>query len=423
MPYNSHYRQQAVRCFRIVTYLGTLAAYSAAATSHSRPPAQTLLMTQIPFTELLGQLIALPSVSSADARLDSSNRPVIDLLANHLDALGFAIEIQPLANDKANLIATLGSGPHGLVLAGHTDTVPCDEELWDSDPFTVSEREHRFYGLGTTDMKGFFAVVLQAIAQLKPGNLQQPLIILATADEESSMSGARALTNAKSLRARYAVVGEPTNLKPVRMHKGVMMESIRLQGRSGHSSNPALGRSALDAMYSVIGQLIQLREQWGKRYQNPAFDVSVPTLNLASIHGGDAPNRICQHCELGFDVRLLPGMQNDDVRHSIHSVVKQTLEGSGIAVQHTSLFGGVEAFEEPADHALVQTVERLTGYTAGSANFATEAPFLQALGMQTVVLGPGSIDCAHQPNEYLAHAQIEPAIELLKNLIGTYCLN
>ena len=219
-------------------------------------------MKPLLFTDLLGQLIAQPSISSANPALDVSNRPVIDLLANCLQELGFSIEIQELPGNKANLIATLGSGPHGLVLAGHTDTVPCDAPLWASDPFALTDRDQRFYGLGTTDMKGFFAVAIEAIKDLDLQTLRQPLIILATADEESSMAGARALTQAKTLQARYAIVGEPTNLKPVRMHKGVMMESVRLQGQSGHSSNPALGRSALDAMHLVIAELMQLRQQW-----------------------------------------------------------------------------------------------------------------------------------------------------------------
>lgn len=379
-------------------------------------------MTLPTLTSLLGDLIATPSISSSDPSWDSSNRPVIEKLANWLSELGFNIEIQSLANNKANLIATLGSGPGGLVLAGHTDTVPCDESLWNSDPFILSARDDRFYGLGTTDMKGFFALVIEAVQSLDLDQIKQPLIVLATADEESSMSGARALAEADSLNARYAVIGEPTGLKPITMHKGIMMESIRLEGQSGHSSNPALGNSALDAMYKVIGALMALRQQWGERYQNPAFEVAVPTMNLASIHGGDSPNRICQHCELSFDVRLLPGMQNDDVRYSIRQCVDRALQGSGVRAIHTSLFGGVEAFCEAPDSELVQCVERLTGHSAGNVGFATEAPFLQALGMQTVVLGPGSIDCAHQADEYLAYGQIKPAISLLKSLIQTYCL-
>ncbi len=371
----------------------------------------------------LKQLIALPSISSADPALDTSNQPVIDFLAEQLSDLGFSIEIQPVDDNKANLIATLGSGPGGLILAGHTDTVPYDDTQWVSDPFTVTERDNRLYGLGTTDMKGFFAVALEAISQVlnQQSDLQQPLILLATADEETSMAGARALAAAGKPKARYAVIGEPTDLKPVRMHKGVMMESIALEGRSGHSSNPALGHSALDAMHKVIGELMQLREQWGRQYQNPAFEVILPTLNLASVHGGDAPNRICRHCELRFDVRLLPGMDNSDVRRSIQQCVHKVLEGSHISPTFESLFEGVSAFLEPETSELVQFAEQLTGHQAISAGFATEAPFMQQLGMQTIVMGPGSIDCAHQANEYLPLVQIEPGVDLLKSLIQRYC--
>lgn len=382
-------------------------------------------MTLPNMTSLLSELIATPSISSADLALDVSNRPVIDMLAQWLSDLGFTIEIQELGNEfgnhKANLIATLGTGSGGLVLAGHTDTVPYDDALWSSDPFKLHNNNNCFYGLGTTDMKGFFAIAIEAIKAFQDQKLKQPLIILATADEESSMSGARALSK-DQFNARYAVIGEPTGLKPVHMHKGIMMESISLQGQSGHSSNPALGKNALDAMYNIIGKLIELRNSWGKRYQNPAFEIDIPTLNLASIHGGDAPNRICQHCQLQFDVRLLPGMRNDEVRQSIKSCVNEALIATGITANIESIFGGVEAFLEPKDSELIKRVEQLTGHTAGNVGFATEAPFLQALGMQTVVMGPGSIDCAHQANEYLAHDQIKPAVALLKSLIQTYCL-
>ncbi len=373
------------------------------------------------FTEMLQQLVALPSVSSADPALDTSNRAVVERLANWLEDLGFSCTLQELADGKANLIATRGRGPNGLVLAGHTDTVPCDESRWQSDPFSLSERDQRVYGLGTTDMKGFFAVALEALQAFRDVEFQQPLILLATADEESSMSGARALSR-EQLNARYALIGEPTGLKPVHMHKGVMMESIALLGQSGHSSNPALGKNALDAMHSVIAELMALRNEWGLRYQDSAFEVDVPTMNLASIHGGDAPNRICSHCELSFDVRLMPGMQSDEVRQVIRQRTEAALQGTGISAEIRSLFDGVEAFCEPADTELLKTVQALTGVEAGNVGFATEAPFLQALGMQTVVLGPGSIDCAHQANEYLELSQVKPAVELLKSLIQRYCL-
>ena len=147
--------------------------------------------------------------------------------------------------------------------------------------------------------------------------LKEPLIILATADEESSMDGARQLAAQGAPKARYAIIGEPTDIKPIRMHKGIMMEAITVQGRAGHSSNPALGNSALEAMQLVIADLLAFRSDLQARYQNPLFEVAVPTLNLGCIHGGDNPNRICGQCELHFDLRALPGMNNDDLHNEI----------------------------------------------------------------------------------------------------------
>ena len=213
---------------------------------HAQPP-QLL--------EMIRDLIAIPSVSSVTPHLDQSNRRVIDLLADWLADLDFTVEIQVLADDptKANLIATLGTGPGGLILSGHTDTVPYDDGLWRHDPFGGIIADERLYGLGSADMKSFLALAIEAVRRLDRRQLRQPLIILATADEESSMRGARALVGAQRHLGRFAVIGEPTNLRPVRLHKGIMMEAIRLQGRSGHSSNPALGLSALDGMYKIMG--------------------------------------------------------------------------------------------------------------------------------------------------------------------------
>ncbi len=271
--------------------------------------------------EMLARLISLPSISSASPEWDHSNEGVVRLLAEWLEPPlgGFTVEIMevPGMPGKFNLIATLGSGPGGLVLSGHTDTVPFDDKRWQSDPFSLTEKDNRWYGLGTCDMKGFFPLAIEAARAFAGEPLQQPLIILATADEESSMNGARALAEAGKPKARYAVIGEPTNLKPVRMHKGIMMERLRFDGQSGHSSNPALGRNALEGMHEALGELLALRSEWQEKYRNPNFEVQVPTLNLGCIHGGDNPNRICAQCELHFDLRPLPGMNMETLRQAI----------------------------------------------------------------------------------------------------------
>ncbi len=381
--------------------------------------------SRLTLEERLRRLIAAPSISSALPHWDQSNQLVVEHLGQWLEELGFAVELKPIEGrpGKFNLLAIKGQGPGGLVLAGHTDTVPCNPERWRQDPFTLTERDQRFYGLGTCDMKGFFPIVLEAVQSLGEANYRQPLIILATADEESSMSGARALAAQGFPKARYALIGEPTGLKPIRMHKGIMMESLRVTGRSGHSSDPSLGRSALEAVQAMMGALLTLRGELQASHRNPLFRVAEPTMNFGCIHGGDSPNRICNACELQFDLRLLPGMDNDALRARIRERVEPIAQAHEVQVELVPLFEGVAPFEQPADSELVRLCEQLSGHDAGAVAFATEAPFLQQLGMQTLVLGPGNIDQAHQPDEYLELAQIEPAIRILRQLIQRFCLD
>ena len=372
----------------------------------------------------LHTLLSLPSVSSSTPGHDMGNRAVIDALASWLEAAGFTVEVMPVTpcGHKANLIATRGSGPGGLVLAGHTDTVPFDEALWSVNPLALTEQDNRFYGLGVCDMKGFFPLAIAAAQQFADDEPTAPLIILATADEESSMNGARALLEHGRPQARFAVIGEPTGLKPVRMHKGVMLESVRITGHSGHSSNPALGASALDAMIVALNELTLLRHEWERRYRNPQFAVDKPTMNFGYIHGGDNPNRICGCCELQFDVRPLPGMVIADLQAEIDARLKRvdTLDGR-ITVERIPLMNAILPFEESANSELVRALERLTGHAADTTAFGTEAPFLQQLGMQTVIYGPGDIAQAHQPDEFLALDRIQPTIDVLVKLIGECC--
>ncbi len=370
------------------------------------------------------QLISLPSISSVSPEWDQGNLNVINQLAEWLTELGFDCDVRPLESNpnKANLIAVLGSGPGGLVLAGHTDTVPYDEGKWISDPFKLTEQDDRYYGLGTCDMKGFFPLLIEAVTAFDKSDFKQPLIVLATADEESSMNGAREIAASGAPLARYAVIGEPTGLRPIRMHKGIMMESIRVQGRSGHSSNPALGNNALEAMHHVLVDLLDFRTELQAQNSNPAFKTAVPTLNLGHIHGGDNPNRICGYCELQFDMRLLPGMCNETVRNTLQQRLQRVSEQQNIDIQLQSLIHGVAAFSEPADSELVRMAEKLSGHSAEAVAFATEAPFLQQLGMQTIVLGPGSIDQAHQPDEFIELRQIDPCVKLLQQFIQHICL-
>ena len=372
--------------------------------------------------EMVRSIIATPSVSSTLSRFDQSNLAVVDLLANWLEPLGFSINIKRIPNHKgkANLIATLGTGTGGLVLSGHTDTVPYDEHLWQSDPLTLLERDNRWFGLGVCDMKSFLALCVTAVEPYVGAKLKHPLVILGTADEESSMSGARNVNATDLSEAKYAVIGEPTDLTPVDRHKGIMMLSLKLTGSSGHSSDPTLGINALDGAGFAIQELVKYRTRLSRQYQDPTFQIASPTLNLGCIHGGDNPNRICDHVELLFDVRVLPEMDDRIVVDEIRDHLQPRLSVRGLSCNLSLLHPPVPAFQSSGG-GLKKTIESVTKRKATSVAFATEAPFLTKLGIETIVIGPGSINQAHQPNEFLDLAHLEPTIAIIRALIDKYC--
>ena len=381
------------------------------------------MSSQLPSLEgMLGELVALPSVSSVDPALDMSNRAVVERLAQWCTTLGFSCQLREVATGKFNLLARLGDGEQGLLLAGHTDTVPYDREGWSSDPFCLTRRDDRLYGLGTADMKGFFAIALQAIATLPRQRWRAPLVLLATCDEESSMRGAQALVQDDVHGLRQALIGEPTNLRPVTRHKGIVMQELCLQGRSGHSSDPSLGHSALEAMHACLATLLEFRRELQARYRQDIFQVPVPTLNLGAIHGGDNPNRICAQCRLQFDLRPLPDMPITALLHDLQARLLSTCRHHPVAMSLRALSAGTPAFHCRDAAAILHACQEITGHAGHAVAFATEAPYLSALALDTIVLGPGDIAVAHQPDEYLACASLAPMQHILQSLIERFCL-
>ena len=200
------------------------------------------------------------------------------------------------------------------------------------------------------------------------------------------------------------------------------MERIELVGQSGHSSDPSLGNSALEGMNLVMNDLLEWRSELQAQYRDEGFKVPVPTMNLGSIHGGDNPNRICASCELAMDLRPLPQMSVPEIKRTLHERVESAVAGTGLEVRFHGQFDGIAGMQTNPDADIVKLAESLTGNTSTSVAFGTEGPFLNAMGMQTVILGPGDIEVAHQANEYIDMNRLQPMQNILQKMIRHFCL-
>jgi len=382
------------------------------------------MTTGLPTTrEMIAELIATPSVSCLNADMDMSNRGVIDLLAGWSESLGFKVEIQAIDESKFNLIARAGSGSDGLVLSGHTDTVPCDPELWSSDPFAAEEKDDHIYGLGSCDMKSFLALALSASSGLNFANLKRPLTLVATADEESTMKGAKLIADNGKKLGDFCVIGEPTGLSPIRQHKGNLTMSVEFLGQSGHASDPSLGNNALDGMHQFMTALFAYRDQIQQQYNDPAFTIPTPTMNLGHIHGGDNSNRICGACRLLIDIRFLPAMSFVTLHADLEQLAAEVAEARGLGVTTQTFGAGMPAMDTDEASEIALYLTHITGKKTASVAFCTEAPYFNAMQTETIVIGPGSINQAHQPDEFLPLAHIEPTINMLGDLIDRFCLS
>lgn len=374
------------------------------------------------FLDMYAELVAVPSISATKPALDHSNRTILEKIAGWCESIGFKTVLIPIPgySDKFNLLAKIGEGTGGLVLSGHSDTVPCDPMHWHSNPFQLTEQNNRLYGLGTVDMKSFFAFILDTIRDIDLSQLKKPLYLLATADEETTMAGAIHFAETSQIKPDCIIIGEPTGLVPIRAHKGQATSTIKILGQSGHSSDPSKGVNAIEIMSKVIDRVLFLRNKLQERYHNPGFEISHPTLNLGHIHGGDAANRICECCELVIDIRPLPGMSFVDVYDMLRIALRPVMQfwpnRLVIHLPHDPIPG----YECNAEDPQLKFIENATGKSAQTVNYCTEAPFLNQIA-PTFILGPGSIEQAHQPNEYLSMEMITPALSLYKELIYHFC--
>ncbi|HVT05300.1 MAG TPA: acetylornithine deacetylase [Thermoanaerobaculia bacterium] len=371
--------------------------------------------------ELLRRLVGFDSTSS------NSNLPIADFIADYLHHPAVVIEKFPGPDEtKTNLMISAGpavEGIEGLVLSGHLDTVPAVEEGWESEPFQLSERDDKLFGRGTADMKGFLAVAMNAFAAIDPADLHAPLVLLFTCDEEVGTLGARKFVETwPSGRPlpRSCIIGEPTSLLAVRMHKGHLKLRVRTQGRSAHSGYPHLGINAIDKAAEILLRLRHLRETLeSERSESSVFFGKVPfaPLNVGVIRGGTAVNIIPDSCDIELGIRLLPEMKTE----AMLDRVREALSGLDCTVE---VINDSPPLLLRDDAAIYQKARTLVDQKLDvTVNFATDAGWLQQLGLECTIFGPGSIEVAHRPNEFIPKQQLAHAALLMDLLIGDLCLS
>jgi acetylornithine deacetylase len=380
--------------------------------------------------ELLSTLVSFDTTSR------ESNLALIDFVVHYLDGVGASIEVvRDESGRKANLIATIGPMTEGgIVLSGHTDVVPVDQQAWETDPFRVERIGDRLVGRGVADMKGFLACALAAAPLFGSGpQLMRPVHFAFSYDEELGCLGAQALVDRLRdvcPRPSAVIVGEPTSMRVVGGHKGALLHQVCVRGFEAHSSLPNKGLSANMAALRLAKVLLEISDDL-KANGDPSmgFDPIYSSLTVGEIHGGTAPNILAGSCELSFDLRYIPRDDPSTVlapffaaAASLDEELRSAFPTSGVTVKelaHVPAFAPEEA----------GSAERLTRALTGDNGelrlvpYGSEAGFFQKADMSVVICGPGSIEQAHQPNEYIEIEQLRLCMSMMGRLAETLSRN
>ena len=372
--------------------------------------------------EVLGELVAFPTVSS------DGNLELITYAADLLSDAGATFSFsRDETGSKANLFATLGpQGDGGIVLSGHTDVVPANADEWTSDPFVMTRRGDRLYGRGTCDMKGFIAAALALAPRFAEMELARPLHFALTYDEEVGCLGARSLVKEianAGIHPAVAIIGEPTSMGVIEGHKGCYEYTTEFTGMEGHGSQPDRGVNAVEYASRYVARLLDLRERLKERAPaRSRFDPPWTTVQVGSISGGTARNVIAGSCSVEWEMRPARGDDADWVKNDLGSYVDSVLLPAMRAVSPdcnivTHTIGEVEGLQVVDDSEARDIVCELTGCShADVVPFGTEAGLFQAAGISSIICGPGSIQQAHKPDEFIEIGQLAACIEMLDKL-------
>ncbi len=373
--------------------------------------------------DILAKLVAFDTTSRR------SNLELIQWVEAYLADLDVPTRRVPNADGtKSNLMATIGPAVEGgIVLSGHTDVVPVDGQPWSSDPWVLTERDGRLYGRGTCDMKGFLALALAAAPDLAKATLRKPVHLAFSYDEEVGCLGAPdmiAVIATDLPRPALVVVGEPTDMVAVRGHKGIATFIVTVTGREAHSSLTHLGVSANTMAIKLMAMLVALAEKL-EREADPSspFTPKGATLTVGMVHGGTAGNILARECKFLFDLRTPAGQDPMAIlaeffaaAEAMDAEIKAKAPEGGVKVERRSL---TPAFA-PEEDGVAETFARKLAGDNGPARvvpYAAEAGQFQGAGFSTVICGPGSIDQAHQPDEYVEISQMQRGAAFMRRLI------
>lgn len=364
-----------------------------------------------------------------DTTSRESNLPFVDFVATLLDRPEIRLA-RLLSEDgrKANLLAVAGPDPgddgEGLLLCGHTDVVPAGEPGWTADPFRLRREGDRLIARGACDMKGFVALAVNRLAAVDADRLDHPLGLLLTYDEEVGTLGARryAELDGPIPLPRRTIVGEPTGLRPVRLHKGHLRLRLVTAGVPAHSAYPALGRSAVEPAARAIVALVELNralEQEPPDVAEQFPEAPWSSINVGKVLGGTAANVVPERCEVLIGIRLLPGEDHMGMTNRIADAVRAAIGDADWTLEQVGLSPAMEAAE---DSDLLAALREASGWTEDrGVAFATDAGWLERKGHACVLFGPGSIEVAHRPDEYVPAGELAQGAEILDGQIRRWC--
>ncbi len=378
--------------------------------------------------EMIDRLIGIPTVSR------DSNLGLIELARDHLAALGLKPNlVYDSTEKKASLFCTLADDAaaaktRGIVLSGHTDTVPVDGQDWATDPFRAEHRDGRIHGRGTADMKGFIAIALAWAPQFLAAQSRLPVHLSLTFDEETTFLGAKSLVADladRGVKPAGCIIGEPTDMQAIVAHKGKRDYCCRVRGREAHSSLTPTAVNAIEYAALIIGFIRALAARMAREEaQDKRFEVPHSTLQTGVIHGGIATNVVPRDCEFFFEMRNIPATKHDAMSTQIVEYAQALLpEMRSVAPEADIGFEmglDLPAFGIAPEAPIVkwaQELARTQHLGTGAVSFATEASMFSSIGIPTVVLGPGSIAQAHKPDEFITYDQVAACEQFFARIV------